>query len=404
MGGTVYGKVPAEDVPVTSGISANQAAAAQQFVDTIFVTKTGYLEYALRIDKTDISGLNIRIAKEDLPVISQQHIFDPMNKPFRSCHAPSVLELPDGTLLAVFFAGTHEGSSDQKIYLCRKEPGKEWTKPAAVANGGGNPSLFRSTSGKVILFDGWGGRMQTSMDEGKTWSNRRKVCGGCSGPEKNKAVQLEDGTILTPALHVSLEMSKDDGETWTRVAKIGGGLQPTIMFHGNSRLQMMFRTEGNSSIGTTWSEDNGKTWSKYGGSILPNNSSGIDAVTLRDGRQVLAYNHSHRNEMGHKGRGILNLATSKDGKAWDAVVLVNFYLKSSYQYSYPGIIQSRNGLVHLVYTWHRRSIEHAVINPKAFKPVPMPDGKWPSSGPLSIEEWKKQNPGWDNINAPDLPK
>jgi predicted neuraminidase len=329
-----------------------------------------------------------------------------MNKPFRSCHAPSVLELPDGTLLAVFFAGTHEGSSDQKIYLCRKEPGKEWTKPAAVAHGGGNPSLFLSTSGKLMLFDGWDGRMQTSTDEGKTWSKRRGVCGGCSGPEKNKAVQLEDGTILAPGAGVKVDISKDDGETWTAGKSMlpgSQGGQPTILLYGNSRVQMLFRTAGYGAMGVTWSEDNGKSWSKPGGIILPQNNSGIDGTTLRDGRQLLAYNHSHRNTMGHKGRGILNLAVSKDGKAWDAVLLVNYRIKGG-QYSYPAIIQSRNGLIHLVYTWHRQSIHYAVINPKAFKPVPMPDGKWPSSGPLSIEEWKKQNPGWDNINAPDLPK
>jgi hypothetical protein len=375
------------------------------FDDSLVVTQTGYLDYQTQMYNTpEASGLVVRLANRDLPLITQELLFDPLpgSKPFKSNHAPTVLELPDGTLLSSYFGGESEGASDQKIYLSRKQPGGEWTAPEAVTDGGGNPSLFRSRTGKVMLFDGWDGRMQTSTDGGLTWSEMRDVCSGCSGPEKNKPVQLEDGTILSPAEGVAVEFSNDDGETWTTGPSIGGGIQPTIMFHGNSRLQMMFRTGGSGTIGTTWSEDNGQSWSEPGGSILPNNDSGIDAVTLRDGTQVLVYNHSHRDENGHKGRGILNLAVSQDGIAWDAVVLVNYYARESYQYSYPAVIQSRNGLVHLVYTWHRRSISHAVINPAAFQPEPMPDGTWPTSGPLSLAEWQIQNPGWDSIELPDL--
>jgi predicted neuraminidase len=401
LGGAIQGKVHAKNSPVFSGISAKQATTAVQgFKDTIFVTKTGYLEYALRIDRQEISDLTVRIANKDLPVISQQVIFKPTHqnnhKPFRSCHAPSILELPDGTLLAVCFGGQHEGASDQKIYICRKEVGKEWTEPKAIAHGGGNPSLFRSFSGTLMRFDGWNGSVQTSTDEGKTWSTPRKTSGG--GAEKNKPVQLEDGTILA-ANAGSVVVSTDDGKTWSK--RSGGAKQGSILIYPNNRLQMLYRTGGGGSIGVLWSDDNGKSWSK-GSCVLPNNNSGLDGTTLRGGTQVLAYNHSHRNQFGGKGRGILNLAISKDGKAWDAVVLVNYLPKKSYQYSYPGIIQSRNGLIHLVYTWHRRSIGHAVINPAAFKPVPMPNGKWPSSGPLSIEEWKRQNPDWDKIIIPEF--
>jgi hypothetical protein len=241
--------------------------------------------------------------------------------------------------------------------------------------------------------------MQTSTDEGKTWSKLRGVGGGCSGPEKNKPVQLEDGTILAPAKGVSLEISKDDGETWSRVAKIGGGIQPTILFHGNNRLQMMFRTgSGVKRVGVTWSDDLGKTWARSSHSILPNNNCGLDGVTLRNGKQVLAYNHSTRTQpgMGHKGRGFLTLAMSDDGKAWDAVLIINYtsHNKGFFQYSYPGIIQARDGLIHIAHTWGRLTINHVVVNPKALKRVPMPDGKWPATGPASMEEYKKAYPDY----------
>mgnify|MGYP003564792961 CR=1 FL=1 len=416
LGGIICGKVQAETInPLFSEASARHHSA-DQFKDTIFITKSGYLKYALRINKTDIGGLKIRLANEDHPKISKKHIYEPGTVLFRACHAATILELPDGTLLSAFFGGSAEGARDVEIRLCRKEPGKEWTAPINVADGmlngerhsTGNPALFQTFDGKIMLFykiltDRRYGAMKTSTDGGKTWSKMQQICKECIGPEKNKPVQLEDGTIIAPSSDrngdsgIRVEISKDNGETWTTTTKgIGGGTQPTVLFHPDNRLQMMFRTDGHTSIGVTWSDDNGETWSEPEGSALPNNNSGIDAVTLRNGRHLLAYNHAYRNEMGHKGRGILNVALSNDGKAWEAATIVNYYPKSGYQYSYPAVIQSRNGLVHLVHTWHRRTIDHVVINPAALKTEPVIDGKWPSSGHLSLEEWKKDNPGWDN--------
>jgi hypothetical protein len=45
----------------------------------------------------------------------------------------------------------------------------------------------------------------------------------------------------------------------------------------------------------------------------------------------------------------------------------------------------------VVHTWHRSTIEHVVINPYKITDetvVPMPDGTWPTSGPLSKGENK----------------
>jgi alpha-L-rhamnosidase len=244
--------------------------------------------------------------------------------------------------------------------------------------------------------------MQTSTDEGKTWSKLRGVGGGCSGPEKNKPVQLADGTIMAGARGPRVEISRDDGETWSKYGGSSGGIggiQPTILNYGNNRLQMLFRTDVDvKKVGVTWSDDLGKTWSKSTTGVLPNNSSGLDGVTLRNGTQMLVYNHSHRTEpeMGHKGRGFLTLSMSDDGKAWKAALIVTYTntTKGYFQYSYPAIIETRDGLVHIVHTWGRLTINHVVVNPKALKPVAIPDGKWPSTGPLSLEEYKKANPDY----------
>jgi alpha-L-rhamnosidase len=47
------------------------------------------------------------------------------------------------------------------------------------------------------------------------------------------------------------------------------------------------------------------------------------------------------------------------------------------QYSYPSVIQTSDGLVHVVYTWRRLRVAHAVIDPAKLKPVRIKTLAWP---------------------------
>jgi predicted neuraminidase len=78
-------------------------------------------------------------------------------------------------------------------------------------------------------------------------------------------------------------------------------------------------------------------------------------VPLKDGRFLLIYNPIAT------GRAKLDIAMSPDGKAWKRAVVLE---DSSGEYSYPAIIQARDGLVHATYTWRRERIKHVVIDPK----------------------------------------
>jgi predicted neuraminidase len=171
---------------------------------------------------------------------------------------------------------------------------------------------------------------------------------------------------------VHFERTSDRGETWSATGPVNDGkefsaIQPTILFQKNGQLQAIGRTR-QGKVFQTWSADNGKTWSKMTATALPNPNSGIDAVTLKDGRQLLVYNHTT------KGRSPLNVAVSSDGEQWEAALVLE---NETGEYSYPAVIQTSDGLVHITYTWKRLRVKHVVLDPTKLRPRPMSSGQWP---------------------------
>ena len=326
-------------------------------------------------------------------VISSRFVYD--DAPFPSCHASTVEQARNGSIVCAFFGGTKERHPDVCIYVCRLVAGT-WTPPVAVADGvqpdgtrqpTWNPVLFqpRGQNAPMMLFykvgpspSKWWGMMKTSEDDGRTWGDARPLPPGILGPIKNKPVQLDGGDILAPTSvespqvgwRVCFERSTDGGRTWTSSLFVEQdadvkAIQPSILVHAPTRLQAIGRTKSG-RLFETWSADAGHTWSKVALTDLPNCNSGTDAVTLRDGRHVLAYNHSNV----EKVRVPLNLAISSDGKAWKSAAVLEDQPPG--QYSYPAVIQSSDGMVHVTYTWKRLRIKHVVVDPARVEPGPLP--------------------------------
>src|SRR5262249_47648968 len=141
----------------------------------------------------------------------------------------------------------------------------------------------------------------------------------------------------------------------------------SILVHGADRLQAVGRTR-QGKVFETWSQDGGRTWGPLSLTALPNPNSGIDAVTLADGRHLIVYNHTAR------GRSPLNVAVSDDGKTWQAAAVLE---SEPGEYSYPAVIQSADGLVHVTYTWKRQPVKHVVLDPAKLALRPIKDGQWP---------------------------
>ncbi|MBN1415252.1 MAG: exo-alpha-sialidase [Bacteroidales bacterium] len=331
-------------------------------------------------------------------IITEEFIFD--SAAFPSCHSATIAETPKGLVVA-FFGGTYERHPDVCIYVSRQEKGK-WTAPEEIANGiindtlrypTWNPVLFQVPEGDLILFykvgpspSSWQGMLKRSKDQGKTWSKPDSLPEGFIGPVKNKPVLLDNGTILCGSStenygwKIHFETTKDHAISWERSDPVNDGIiyqaiQPTILKYNNGRLQILCRSM-NCMILESWSADTGKTWSLLKESNLPNNNSGIDAVSLANGRQLLVYNHVKTPVNANKGyRTPLNVAISKDGKIWYAALVLED--SETGQYSYPSVIQSADAMVHVVYTWRREKIKYVKINPKKLTTKKIKNEKWP---------------------------
>ena len=249
----------------------------------------------------------------------------------------------------------------------------------------------------------WEARLMRSYDDGLTWSDPEPLPEGFLGPIKDKPV-WHDGRLVCGSSvqskyahiphRIHFEWSDDRGRTWhwaepdsvqlsipcklRKPGRVGenvdvpadpgryygnwlpiSSIQPTILIHRDGSLQALCRT-GNGKMSTTWSQDNGATWSCETLTDIPQNGSGIDAVTLPDGRFALVYN-DFETLPGRSGgpRSPLKVAVSEDGLHWtDVVTLEDDAIK---EYSYPAVICDDEGCLHIAYTWRRYRIKYVKV-------------------------------------------
>jgi predicted neuraminidase len=344
-------------------------------------------------------GLTLVLAHPPLSgqaIVTSEFIYE--DPPTPQCHASTIVETSTG-LVAAWFGGEHERHPEVGIWVARHEEGA-WSRPVEVANGvqedgtrhpTWNPVLFQPPGGPLMLFykvgpnprEWWGMRI-VSQDDGRTWSAPERLPDGVIGPVKNKPVILPDGDILAASStehdgwRVHFERSSDGGQTWrpTQTVNDGreiGAIQPSVLFHPDGRLQALGRSRQD-RIFTIESTDGGNSWGPMTLLDLPNPSAGTDALTLADGTHLLVYNHT-TSAAGDDDRSTLNVALSKDGRSWEAALVLEH--TPGEEFSYPAAIQSADGLVHVTYTWHRTRVRHVVLDPAKLTGEPIENGVWP---------------------------
>ena len=178
-------------------------------------------------------------------------------------------------------------------------------------------------------------------------------------------VVVDGKRLIVPLYHdgfsFSLMALTDDwGKTWrTSNPLIGGGnIQPSIVQRNDGSLYTLMRDNGPAPhrLHQAESRDRGQTWSAVSDSVLPNPGSGAEILRLRNGHWVVIGNDTER------GRHRLAVWWSADeGKTWPVRQCLEDATPGDNSFSYPSILEARDGSIHATYSVHLasgKSIRH----------------------------------------------
>ncbi len=330
------------------------------------------------------------------------------NGGYRSGHGPALLELPNGDLLCVWFAGSFEGNADVHIVCSRLEKdGEAWTEPVDVSGdperSEQNPSLFYGPDGAAwcmytAQLDRQAGkdnmqftavvRCQKSTDGGRTW-----------GPYET--VFPEEGTFCRQPIQVlsngrwifsnwlctdsaeglsgdptAFRISDDQGKTWRTVMmpESHGHVHANVVELEPGHLVAFMRNREAYRIHRSESFDYGETWSEPKPTPLPNNNSSISAIKLQSGRVAIAYNPTctpdpQPGKAAWPGlRCPVAVALSEDGGLTFPIIrwmergegyIGDENKTNNKQYEYPYLMQTKDGMIHLAYAaWTRDAMKY----------------------------------------------
>lgn len=309
----------------------------------------------------------------------------PQPKFLKMAHSVTFAVLNNGDLQAFWFAGSHEGQPDVKIWSSKYIHGK-WTMATQVLSPGilseklgfyvkkiGNPAVYHdTTNNRLYLFvvsvggiGGWAGsRLNyiTSDDDGYTWSNPKMLVlspfFNISTLNRTLGLSLSGGGFYLPVYHEMMhtypELIRFDplgnfiGQI--RMTSQFDLLQPAVLPITDNIGYGFFRnnTHHNDILYMQATVDGGVSWNKPIATNLHNHDSSIAVYRLNYKNYLMVHNVGN-------DRSKLVLAKSHDGVFWnDFMVLENDREK---EFSYPVII-AHDGFVDILYTWQRKQIKH----------------------------------------------
>ncbi len=183
-------------------------------------------------------------------------------------------------------------------------------------------------------------------------------------------IELPNGRYIVPLYSDGfsfglMAISDDQGKTWHASEPIVGygNIQPSVVRRKNGDLVAFMRDNGPAPkrVMQSISKDSGETWTGAEDIDLPNPGTSVEAIALKDGRWVIAYNDLE------KGRTSLAISMSDDeGQTWKWKRNMD---KGAGNYHYPSLIQASDGTLHLTYSIFEtkdgkqaKSIKHAHFN------------------------------------------
>ena len=352
--------------------------------------------------------------------------------PGKAVHAPSIVELRDGSLRAVWFSGSREGAGDVTIQTAVLGKGsQEWGPENSLFDRTqlqrdlwryvkkiGNPVIARAPDGSLHLWmvnvslGGWAGSSITwsrSDDEGATWRVPKRLVTSpflnISTLVKAAPVAMTHGQTSLPAYHEFItkfaEVLRIDsnGRVVDKVRLPGShtSLQPVVLASSAQTAQAFMRATQGGQVVSSRTQDAGLTWAAAAPIPAPNPNSALAGAVLQGGSRWLALNPTTAGreklallklddpasqeievEPPEQNKNLVSPLSLKDYAATLGAELkakgatqaqIQAYVASAtrqlcgdthcaQEFSYPFLLQTRDGDLHLVYTWHRTRIKH----------------------------------------------
>ena len=313
-------------------------------------------------------------------------------------HAATLATTRTGDLLCAWFNGPQEGDRETNVVLSRLPAGsQQWEEPRLMAadpdRSEQNPVLFRAPDDRIWLLhtsntphDRTDAHVlvRISADDGASWSEAETLFAGPGFFLRNPPLFLSDGTWVLPAYQVDAEgeysvvaLSTDAGRTWEvhPVPESRHRVQMSLAARPDGSLLGLFRSRAADRVYASESTDLGRTWSVPVRTTLPNNNSAVHQIALADGRLVVVFNDAtmERDQFrfvpagdGWRKKAVrtpLTIALSEDGgRTWPYLRNLQVadieYKDAPVGYSYPTILQTPDGLLHVAYSYLRKTIKH----------------------------------------------
>ncbi len=298
-------------------------------------------------------------------------------------HSPSMLQLPDDTLLVAWSSGSKEKRRDTAIVLSFKKPdSRQWSQPQILVDtpnrADGNPVIFLLDDEiycfySSLLAEGWS-TAQLFYTKSKingvdfSWTSPKRVFSfyRMGDLARGKPVILNSREFLLPLYkefsgYYSYVCKFIDGKTIYTSALIRtnpGNLQPAIIPLSDNNLFMLMRPENSGYFWQSFSKNNGKTWDKaVKREDLFNPASGFDLMRLKSGEIALIFNDSS------EGRNNLTIALSEDeGKGFPLRKVLEE--ETNTDFGYPSMVQDSSGRIHIVYSVDKKELRYIIMEGK----------------------------------------
>ena len=82
-------------------------------------------------------------------------------------------------------------------------------------------------------------------------------------------------------------------------------------------------------------------------------------MTLNSGIHLIVYNPGKKGKDWWNGRNKLCIAVSSDAKTWKDIYTLEDQAEG--EFSYPAVIQTKDGIIHILYTYKRVNIRHVAL-------------------------------------------